>query len=104
MSLVIVITTVNDKNAAETIARKAVESRLAACVQIVGPITSVYRWQGNVESESEFRCEMKTLADRVSRLEELICSLHPYDVPEILTVPVTYASADYEQWAREQVE
>lgn len=104
MSLVVVLTTVNDKAVAESIAREAVTRRLVACVQIVGPITSVYRWQGSVESESEFRCELKTLPSRVGKLEAMIRELHPYDVPEIVAVPVEYVSADYLKWASEQVD
>ena len=101
MSLVVVMTTSENVNQLEKMAQAAVDRGLAACVQIVGPITSVYRWQGKTESAQEFRCEMKTTLDNLKRLESLIRELHSYELPEIIAFPVTYASEDYGRWVRD---
>lgn len=79
-----------------------IEQRLVACVQIEGPLTSIYRWEGTVETTEEFGCHAKTTPAAVAACESAIQSLHPYDCPEIL---VTYScsSAGYAAWVREQV-
>lgn len=100
---VVLITTTDDIDVAEAIAHDAVDRRLAACVQIVGPITSVYRWQGKIETAKEFRCELKTTLQHVAELESLIRELHTYDVPEIVVLAATYVSADYGQWLNDQL-
>ena len=75
-----------------------VERRLAACVQVVGPVESRYRWEGRVETATEWLCVAKTTAERYDELEAAIGDLHSYDVPEILAVPVVRGSAAYLQW------
>lgn len=81
---------------------RLIEQRLAACVQVEGPLTSIYRWQGVVENAEEFCCRAKTTPAAVAACEAALRSLHPYDCPEIL---VTHAcgSAGYAAWVREQV-
>jgi len=101
--IVILITTTDDVDVAEAIAHDAVDRRLAGCVQIVGPITSVYRWQEKIETAKEFRCELKTTSQHVPKLEALIRELHAYETPEIIVVPVTHASTDYGQWLSDQL-
>jgi periplasmic divalent cation tolerance protein len=71
---------------------------LAACVQIVGPITSVYRWQGKIESTQEWQCMAKSQQGLFHRIEEAIKRLHPYHVPEIIALPVLAGNADYLAW------
>ena len=75
-----------------------VERRLAACVQVVGPVESRYRWEGRVETATEWLCVAKTTAERYDELEAAIGELHSYDVPEILAVPVVRGSAAYLRW------
>ena len=93
-----VLTTAETKSDAQAIARAVVEKRLAACVQIIGPITSTYWWQGEVETAEEWLCLIKTRADLYEQLEAAIREVHPYDVPEILAVPVVAGSKDYLGW------
>ena len=93
-----VSTTTEAKSSAQTIARALIEQRLAACVQIVGPITSTYRWQGEIETAEEWLCLIKTRSDLYEQLEAAIREVHPYDVPEILAVPVVAGSEDYLAW------
>ena len=96
-----VVTTTERREDAERIARELVESRLAACVQIVGPITSTYRWQGKIEMAEEWQCWTKSRRDLYDAIEQAIRRLHPYEVPEILAVPVLAGSASiWRGWTR----
>lgn len=88
---------------AEQVARLLVQNRLAGCVQILGPMLSVYRWQGQVESAEEWLCLIKTTTSRYNSLEELVKSHHPYQVPEILAVPIEQGHRPYLQWLNECV-
>ena len=85
-------TTTETKADAQALADALVERRLAACVQIVGPITSTYRWQGEIERAEEWLCVIKSRRDLYDDLEAAILEIHPYDVPEILITPVTGGS------------
>lgn len=93
-----VVTTTARRDEAEQIARTLVDERLAACVQIVGPITSIYRWKGILESSEEWQCWAKTRRDLYDRVEQAIRRGHPYEVPEILAIPVLAGSASYLAW------
>lgn len=93
-----VTTTTETKADAERIARSLVEARLAACVQIVGPIQSIYRWKGRVVTSGEWLCLIKSREDRYGAIEEAIRSLHPYETPEIIAVSVVAGSRDYLDW------
>jgi len=94
-------TTTANREDAESIAGPLVESRLAACVQIVGPITSIYRWKGDVELEEEFLLLIKTRTSQFPDVRMLIEENHPYDVPEVISVPITGSSASYLNWMEE---
>jgi periplasmic divalent cation tolerance protein len=95
---VIVASTTDNEEAARALAAGAIEAKLGACTQVLGPITSVYRWKGEVQTEQEWRVEIKTAADRVAALTEHIKANHSYDVPEIIATPITGGSADYLSW------
>jgi periplasmic divalent cation tolerance protein len=97
-----VVTTTASRDEAERIARSLVEERLAACVQIVGPITSTYRWQGKIETSEEWQCWAKSRGELYAQIEQAIRRLHPYEVPEILAVPVVAGSDSYLKWLREE--
>jgi len=97
------ITTTARRDEAEQIAHALVDARLAACVQVVGPITSVYRWQGKIESSEEWQCHIKTRRDAIEPLAEALRRLHPYQVPEMLALPVVWGNDDYLQWIDEQL-
>jgi len=98
-----VLTTAASRDEAVRIARTLVEQRLAACVQVVGPIESTYRWQGAVETSQEWLCAAKSRRELYDRIEQAIREVHSYQVPEILALPITAASADYLKWLDEEV-
>ncbi|MER8047901.1 divalent-cation tolerance protein CutA [Streptomyces sp. NPDC094032] len=95
-------TTTDSRAGAEALARGAVEARLAACAQVSGPVTSVYWWQGAVESAEEWQVEFKTTEGRYAALEEHLTAAHSYETPEILAAPVARASADYARWVERE--
>jgi periplasmic divalent cation tolerance protein len=97
-----VITTLDDRDAAASLARSAVEERLAACAQLAGPVESIYRWHGSVETATEWQVWFKTTASRYAALAERIAADHPYDVPEILRVPIAAGHPPYLAWIDEQ--
>lgn len=99
---VIVVSTTDSERAARDLASGAVRERLAACAQIVGPIISVFRWEGDVRSEAEWRLEIKTAADRADALSAYIAENHEYDVPEVVVLPITGGSDDYLTWVRDE--
>jgi periplasmic divalent cation tolerance protein len=98
-----VVTTTEHREDAERIARTLVEERLAACVQVVGPISSTYRWRGTIETAQEWQCWAKSRCDLYDQIEQAIRRLHPYEVPEILAVPVLAGSASYLAWLDAEV-
>jgi len=99
--IVIVLSTAPDDDRAEQWARKLVDERLAACVNVHAPMVSVYRWQGRVERDSERQIVIKTTRDRLAALEARINELHSYELPEFVVVPVDQGSAAYLAWVRE---
>ena len=99
MPLAQLITTVPSRDEALTLARDVVGHRMAACVQIVGPISSVYRWEGRIQEEQEFLCLMKAPSDRMSALVSFVRERHPYDSPEITTVESLFVDERYLAWA-----
>ena len=98
-----VTTTLPDRVAADLLARGLVEERLAACGQVVGPVSSTYRWQGKVDAATEWYCHLKTTAARLPALIRRIRELHSYEVPEIVALPVADGDADYLRWIEESV-
>lgn len=100
--MLLVTTTTPNEATARQIAEALVESRLAACVQVSGPITSVYRWQGAVETSQEWLCAAKTTEACWPGIERLVAEHHPYDTPELIATPITHASAGYAAWVREE--
>ena len=98
-----VLTTTDNQQAAMTIAQDLVGSRLAACVQISGPLTSVYRWQGQIETATEWACTIKTVRRLYPAVESRIRQLHTYEEPEIVVLDLIAGSQTYLAWLREQV-
>ncbi|MGP4114975.1 divalent-cation tolerance protein CutA [Streptomyces sp. 4N509B] len=97
-----VLTTTDSREEAERLARSAVEARLAACAQIDGPVTSVYRWDGEVTADQEWRVLYKTTADRYEALEAHLLGAHSYDTPEVIAADITHGSAGYLAWLDEE--
>jgi periplasmic divalent cation tolerance protein len=98
-----VVTTTSERTDAETLADAVLESRLAACVQISGPIDSRYWWNGRIEKSSEWLLTIKTRRDLYKRLERMLLEQHPYDQPEIIGTAIVEVSAGYLKWLNEQV-
>ena len=98
-----VVTTVDAKDKAQDLAQLLVKLRLAACVQIDGPLESVYRWEGEVDTSSEWRLTIKTRRGVYNEVEDAIRGWHDYEVPEILAMPVVGGSEKYVEWLNEQV-
>ncbi|MCR8573590.1 divalent-cation tolerance protein CutA [Streptomyces sp. Isolate_219] len=97
-----VLTTTDDAAKAKDLASSAVEAKVAACAQIDGPITSVYRWEGAVQTDQEWRVLYKTTTERYPELEAHLKSVHDYDTPEIIAMPVTHGSDAYLAWVAEE--
>ena len=98
----LVLTNLPDRDAAARLAQRLVESRLAACVNILNGCTSVYRWKGEVERADEVPVLIKTRGARYAELEAAIREAHPYEVPEVIAVPVVQGLADYLEWVAEE--
>jgi periplasmic divalent cation tolerance protein len=99
-----VMTTVETKEQAQSIARYLVEEKLAACVQITGAAFSTYRWAGKIETAREYLCLIKTRKDLFARVESAIKKLHSYETPEIIAVPIVNGSKEYLKWLDESLE
>jgi periplasmic divalent cation tolerance protein len=97
-----VFTTVEKREDADRIASTVVQHRVAACAQIVGPIRSIYWWKGKMEEAEEWLCVMKTRQDLFPALEKEIKSAHPYEVPEIVALPIVAGSKSYLDWIGEE--
>lgn len=93
-----VTTAISSKEGAQKIAQILVEQRLAACVHVVGPITSTYWWQGKIEIEEEWTCAAKTQKELYGAVEKAIREAHPYDEPEIVALPIVHGSQSYLDW------
>ncbi|MGI9471678.1 MAG: divalent-cation tolerance protein CutA [Rubripirellula sp.] len=96
--LVMVITTIASHQEAEALAAALIEHSLAACVQVDGPITSWYRWNGKVDKAREYRLMIKTTQSAWPTLQEKLVELHPYDEPQIIKIQIDEASEGYRDW------
>lgn len=96
--IIIVFTHVPNRGCAESIAHALVKDKLAACVNISSPVTSVYRWQGQVEQAEEIALTIKTSCQAYDRLATKIRDLHPYELPEIVAIHVKEGLPQYLQW------
>lgn len=97
----LVITTVPDADAGEALATQLIDAGLAACVNIGAPVTSIYRWDGEIERGREVMLTIKTGSDRYEQVERVIRDGHPYKLPEVIAVPITAGSTDYLAWIDE---
>jgi periplasmic divalent cation tolerance protein len=93
-----VITTVGTKEDASLLSRRLVESRAAACVQVFGPVESTYRWEGTVEISQEWQCFIKTERRHFSAVSRIIRENHPYEIPELIALPIVEGSVEYLRW------
>lgn len=95
-----VVTATKTKADAEKIAKLLLEEKLAGCVQVVGPMTSYYRWKRNIEEAQEFICFIKTKKELYRELEKKIKEIHPYEIPEIIMIPIEDGNKDYLEWLK----
>lgn len=100
---VIVTTSADSESMLKKIAQKLVEERLAACCQVSGPMTSIYRWQEKINAEEEFLCTVKTTESRIKEVTSMIRELHAYDEPEVIVTPIIGGSESYLNWIAESV-
>jgi len=98
MEAVLVMTNMPDRESARQLAEKLVELRLAACVNILAPCESVYRWQGRIETAQEVPLLIKTLRAHYGKLEKTILECHPYELPEVIAVPLAAGLPAYLDW------
>lgn len=103
MDCVQVVTTTETREEADRLTRSAVERRLAACAQVIGPVSSTYWWNGTVETASEWQCLLKTTAARLEELRAHLESEHGYETPEIIATPIVGGSAAYLDWIEREV-
>ena len=94
----LIITSLPDEASAQTLATTLVAERLAACVSVLAPCRSTYHWQGGIESAAEVPLLIKTTAERYKALEAAIRARHPYELPEIMAVPVAHGLPEYLAW------
>ena len=97
-----VFSTAPDRATAERIAHALVEERLAACVNVLPGVTSIYRWKEKIERDAEVLCVIKTRASLLARLSRRLSDLHPYDVPEVVGVRIAGGARPYLEWLLEQ--
>jgi periplasmic divalent cation tolerance protein len=98
MSALLVLTNLPDRAAAERIGDLLIEKKLAACVNILAPCRSVYRWKGAVQHDEEHPVLIKTTTERYAELERALRAAHPYELPEIIAVPVEHGLPEYLDW------
>src|SRR5437660_11022933 len=99
----IVLTTAGSEEEARKIAKHLVENRLAACVNIIPQVESIYRWQGNVESSREWLLVVKSTAEQFAAIRDAIRELHSYELPECIAISIEEGSPEYLQWLGQPV-
>ena len=102
MNSLMVITSLPDRASAEKLAALLIEQRLAACVNLLPPCASVYRWRGEIQRDEEHPLLIKTAQDRYAELEASIRANHPYELPEIVAVPIVHGLPAYLQWVESE--
>ncbi|MEM1574711.1 MAG: divalent-cation tolerance protein CutA [Nitrososphaerota archaeon] len=93
-----VFTTTEKREDAEKIAKSLIEKRLAGCIQIIGPISSIYWWKSKIETAQEWLCIIKSKRNLYEEIEKSIKEIHPYENPEIIAMPIILGSEDYLKW------
>ncbi len=98
-----IATTTATRDEAKQIARMLIETRLVACAQVTGPVTSVYHWQGGIENGEEWLCTLKTRETLFEKVATAIREVHSYQCPEIVATPIVAATADYLAWLEREL-
>ena len=103
MTPILILTTVGASFDPEELARELVTRRLAACVNVVDGLRSIYRWQGKIEDDREKLLLIKTIEERIDAVRELVFARHPYEVPEFVVLPISRIEGPYRDWLIESV-
>jgi periplasmic divalent cation tolerance protein len=103
VEVLVVLVTVPDADTGKILARRLVQERLVACGNVIPGLTSVYRWEGEIQEDPEALLVLKTRADAVEVLKRRVEELHPYDVPEFLALPIAHGNATYLRWVSGEV-
>ena len=103
-SVLVVLTTAPGVEDATRIGRILIDERLAACANVMPGLTSIFRWEGDVQEEAEVLVLLKTTEERLEELRARLVEVHPYDVPEVLALPVVGGEERYMSWVRDEVE
>jgi periplasmic divalent cation tolerance protein len=98
-----VTTTLPDRASADKLAETLVAERLAACAQVLGPVSSTYRWEDRIEHAEEWYCKLKTTDQHLPALRKRIRELHPYRIPEVIALPIAGGDVEYLDWVRNEV-
>jgi periplasmic divalent cation tolerance protein len=98
-----ITTTTSSKEEANKIANALIKKKLAACVQILGPIESIYRWKGKIEKANEFLCLIKSKSTKEGEIVSAIKSLHSYEIPEVIVTPIIGGNEDYLKWIEKEI-
>ena len=98
----IMLSAIDDGEEASRIAGILVEERLVACVNVVSGLTSIYRWEGKLQREQEYLMILKTSEERLQEAQDRLAELHPYDVPEVVSLPVESGNEEYLRWVVEE--
>jgi periplasmic divalent cation tolerance protein len=101
MSHLIILTTMPDRESAQRLAEGLIEHSIAACVNILPEMQSIYRWNGERQQGSEHQLIIKTCSDQYENVEKWIQNKHPYELPEILAIPIQYGLGEYLEWINE---
>lgn len=101
---IVILVTTGSEAEAEIIAKAVVEEQLAACVNILSPMRSIYRWEGQVADDREWLLLIKTRAERFAAVETRVKALHSYQVPEVIALPILAGAEGYLRWLREETE
>jgi periplasmic divalent cation tolerance protein len=104
MEPLLILTNLPDAASAEKIANALIESRAAACVNVLAGCRSIYRWQGQVETALEIPLLIKTTAANYPQVEQIVRTQHPYDVPELIAIPITHGLPAYLDWLATETE
>lgn len=104
MKPLLVLTNLPDVASAETLARALIERRAAACVNVLAACRSIYRWRGEVETADEIPLLIKTTTVNYPRVEELVRAMHPYELPELIAIPITHGLPPYLDWLATETE
>jgi periplasmic divalent cation tolerance protein len=102
-AFVVLLTTVPDANTGERLAKGLIDQEFAACINLLPAMTSFYKWQGKVECDSEQQLLIKTRRNKIDAIEQWLTDHHPYDVPELITLPISDSSQDYLQWLNDSI-